>query len=224
MPKVIPVTAEMMDARRVEKAAGLKQQTIAAPPAPEPRVHPAAIQPAPLPTVSIPAVVVPEPNLAPETKRRIITLCGSTTKAGDQIRAESVRLTIAGNIVLIPNVDMTSAKGLFETTKECPSCHNKPGLIQICTLCNHVGTVQAIDEKQMAAVKGRLDALHLEKIAMSDLVHFVNVKGYFGESTTSELKHSMLLKKSLSFFESDKAPFKLLAEAGYSEQNSEWTC
>jgi hypothetical protein len=55
-------------------------------------------------------------------------------------------------------------------------------------------------------VKERLDALHLQKIAVADEVLILNVNGYIGESTARELRHAIELGKSVRFLEPDKAP------------------
>jgi hypothetical protein len=55
-------------------------------------------------------------------------------------------------------------------------------------------------------VKERLDALHLQKIALADEVLILNVNGYIGESTARELRHAVELGKSVRFLEPDKAP------------------
>jgi len=55
-------------------------------------------------------------------------------------------------------------------------------------------------------IKERLDALHLQKIAIADEVFILNVNGYIGESTAGELRHAIELGKSVRFLEPDKAP------------------
>jgi hypothetical protein len=55
-------------------------------------------------------------------------------------------------------------------------------------------------------VKERLDALHLQKIALADEVLILNVNGYIGESTARELRHAIELGKEVRFLEPDKAP------------------
>jgi hypothetical protein len=189
MGKVTRVTQDMIeahDAERVEKLAGLKGAPV--------RVVKQTTQ-------------TKQADLEPlDAKPQIVTLCGSMAKASGAMDQEAVRLTLLGLVVLIPNVDMRKSKDLFETTKECPSCHKKAGLIDICTLCGHSGRVLALDEEKMNLIKVRLDALHFSKIEMSDIVHFVNVDGYFGESTTNELKRAISLAKPLSFFLPDKIP------------------
>lgn len=56
-----------------------------------------------------------------------------------------------------------------------------------------------------AALKARLDALHLCKIEMADEVLILNVGGYIGESTKNELAHAKRLGKDICFLEPEKA-------------------
>jgi hypothetical protein len=55
-------------------------------------------------------------------------------------------------------------------------------------------------------VKERLDALHLQKIALADEVLILNVDGHIGESTARELRYATELGKTVRFLEPDKAP------------------
>lgn len=53
--------------------------------------------------------------------------------------------------------------------------------------------------------KARLDWLHKRKIDLADRAHFLNVGGYIGESTRSELEYARSLGKRISFLEPDAA-------------------
>lgn len=52
--------------------------------------------------------------------------------------------------------------------------------------------------------KTRLDALHLQKIDLSDRVLVLNVDGYIGESTTREIAYAIYRGKMLSFLDEIK--------------------
>jgi hypothetical protein len=50
--------------------------------------------------------------------------------------------------------------------------------------------------------KAVLDRVHKDKIALSDVALFLNVFGYMGESTLSELAYAQRVKKTIFFLES----------------------
>ncbi len=54
--------------------------------------------------------------------------------------------------------------------------------------------------------KEALDVLHKKKIDISDEVLILNVGGYIGDSTQSELDHAVAGGKSIRFLEPDNAP------------------
>jgi len=89
--------------------------------------------------------------LSPASRRRIITLCGST-RFRQAFADWNARLTLQGYIVL--------TVGVFE---------HKDGI------------------QLTAAQKAALDALHKDKIAISDEILVLDVDGYIGESTRSEI-------------------------------------
>jgi hypothetical protein len=55
-------------------------------------------------------------------------------------------------------------------------------------------------------VKKRLDALHLQTMALADEVLILNVNGYIGESIARELRRAIELGKSVRFLEPDNVP------------------
>uniref|UniRef100_UPI003F4962CC hypothetical protein n=1 Tax=Actinoplanes sp. CA-151224 TaxID=3239904 RepID=UPI003F4962CC len=56
------------------------------------------------------------------------------------------------------------------------------------------------DAEQVTDVeKAALDALHLEKIRLADVVHVVNPYGYVGESTKAEIRYAQWLGKPVSY-------------------------
>ena len=63
----------------------------------------------------------------------------------------------------------------------------------------------ADDEELTQETKIRLDNLHKEKINMSDAIFVVNVGGYIGESTYSEIDWAQRMKKEV-YFLVDPAP------------------
>ena len=72
------------------------------------------------------------------------------------------------------------------------------------TLDNHIVLAPFIfhhadDEELTQEAKIRLDNLHKEKINMSDAIFVVNVGGYIGESTYSEIDWAQRMKKEVYF-------------------------
>ena len=52
-----------------------------------------------------------------------------------------------------------------------------------------------------AEQKVKLDALHKQKIDLADEVLVLNVKGYIGESTSSEIEHAQNSGKKIRYLE-----------------------
>lgn len=59
---------------------------------------------------------------------------------------------------------------------------------------------------QIIARKVKLDALHKEKIDMSQAIVVIDVDGYVGSSTDSEIKHALKAGKEIFWYDVDKAP------------------
>ena len=57
-----------------------------------------------------------------------------------------------------------------------------------------------IDEK----TKKMLDEMHRQKINMSDEIYVINLNGYIGESTKSEIEYAQLKGKKISYLENVK--------------------
>ena len=55
-----------------------------------------------------------------------------------------------------------------------------------------------IDEE----MKRMLDEMHKQKIDMSDEIYVINVGGYIGESTKSEIEYAKRNSKKISYLES----------------------
>lgn len=108
---------------------------------------------------------------------KIICLCGSTQKALEDFREQNKRLTFAGHIVLSIGVDTKSDDSLFA----------------------------GMDFNQREKMKHDLDMLHLRKIDLADEVMILNRDGYVGQSTMRELKYAILLGKTITWLEPEKA-------------------
>ena len=92
----------------------------------------------------------------------VITLCGST-RFKDAFYEVQKQLTLAGNIVI--------SVGLF----------------------GHSGDEEVwdgMDEGTLSKTKEMLDDMHKRKIDMADSIYVINVDGYIGESTKSEMQYS----------------------------------
>ena len=102
----------------------------------------------------------------------VVCLCGST-KFKDEFVRQGFNETLAGKIVLSIGCDMKSDDELFG--------HMTP--------------------EQFSEVKARLDELHKRKIDMADEVLILNVGGYIGSSTRSELEYAQASGKKIRFLE-----------------------
>ena len=79
-------------------------------------------------------------------------------------------------------------------------------MLEILTLCGwvvllpgyfgHCARFPISDE-----VKESLDALHKKKIDMSDAIYVLNIDGYIGESTRSEIEYAILHNKEIIYYE-----------------------
>ena len=95
-------------------------------------------------------------------KYKVITLCGST-RFKDEFMEAQKRLTLEGNIVI--------SVGLFGHSGD-----------------NEVW--EDMDEGTLTATKEMLDDIHKRKIDMSDEIYVINVGGYIGTSTRSEINYA----------------------------------
>jgi hypothetical protein len=103
---------------------------------------------------------------------KIVVLCGST-RFMEAFQEANLRETIEGNIVLSVGCNTKSDAELF--------------------LEKHGG--------QMGALKQRLDELHKRKIDLADEVLVLNVSGYIGESTRSEIEYATARRKLIRYLE-----------------------
>ena len=95
-------------------------------------------------------------------KYKVITLCGSS-RLKDAFMETQKRLTLEGNIVI--------SVGLF----------------------GHSGDEEVwdgMDEGALSKTKRMLDDMHKRKIDMADEIYVINVDGYIGESTRSEIEYA----------------------------------
>ena len=106
-------------------------------------------------------------------KYKVITLCGST-RFKDAFMEEQKRLTLEGNIVI--------SVGLF----------------------GHAGDSEVWEgmaEDTMTKTKEMLDDMHKRKIDMADEIFVINVGGYIGSSTRSEIEYAAATGKAVRYLE-----------------------
>lgn len=95
-------------------------------------------------------------------KYNIITLCGSVRFKEEFLKIQE-KLTLDGNIVLVPNF-FTCLKGNISSK-----------------------------------TKKMLDEMHRQKIDVSNEIFVINVNGYIGESTKSEIEYAVAKKKKVKY-------------------------
>ncbi len=93
---------------------------------------------------------------------KVITLCGST-RFKDAFMEVQKRLTLEGNIVI--------SVGLFGHSGDDEVWEN-------------------MDEGTLTRTKEMLDDMHKRKIDMADEIFVINVGGYIGDSTRSEILYA----------------------------------
>ncbi len=104
----------------------------------------------------------------------VITLCGSTRFKNEFYEAQK-RLTLEGNIVI--------SVGLF----------------------GHSGDKEVwdgMDEDTLSKSKIMLDDMHKRKVDMADAIYVINVGGYIGDSTKSEIEYAKSHGKEVRYLES----------------------
>lgn len=104
---------------------------------------------------------------------KVITLCGST-KFKDAFLKVQKDLTLKGNIVI--------SVGLFGHSGDSEVWDN-------------------MDEGTFTKTKKMLDDMHKRKIDMSDEIFVINVGGYIGESTKSEIEYAKKTGKKINYLE-----------------------
>lgn len=106
-------------------------------------------------------------------KYNVVTLCGSTRFKNEFMEAQK-RLTLEGNIVI--------SVGLFGHSGDQEVWEN-------------------MDEGTLTKTKEMLDDMHKRKIDMADSIYVINVGGYIGESTKSEIEYALSHGKTVRFLE-----------------------
>lgn len=104
---------------------------------------------------------------------KVITLCGSTRFKDEFLEAQK-RLTLEGNIVI--SVGLVGHSGDHEVWEN-------------------------MDEGTLTATKEMLDDMHKRKIDMADEIYVINVGGYIGESTRSEIEYAVIHGKTVKYLE-----------------------
>ena len=107
---------------------------------------------------------------------KVITLCGST-KFKDEFLKVQKELTLKGNIVI--------SVGLFGHSGDNEVWEN-------------------MDEGTLTKTKEMLDDMHKRKIDMADEIFVINIDGYIGESTKSEIEYAKANGKTISYLENIK--------------------
>jgi len=103
---------------------------------------------------------------------KIVCLCGST-RFGKAFQDANLNETLVGNIVLSIGCNMKSDTEIF----------------------GH------LSEAKLTEIKVKLDELHKRKIDLADEVLILNVGGYIGQSTRSELEYAKAHNKIIRFLE-----------------------
>lgn len=106
-------------------------------------------------------------------KYKVVTLCGST-RFKEQFMEAQKRLTLEGNIVI--------SVGLF----------------------GHAGDQEVwddMDEGTLSKTKEMLDDMHKRKIDMADEIYVINVGGYIGDSTRSEIQYAEAHGKAVRYYQ-----------------------
>ena len=104
---------------------------------------------------------------------KVITLCGST-RFKDEFMEVQKRLTLEGNIVI--------SVGLFGHSGDNEVWEN-------------------MDEGTLTRTKEMLDDMHKRKIDMADEIYVINVGGYIGSSTRSEIDYAKAAGKPVQYLE-----------------------
>ncbi|MBO4407504.1 MAG: hypothetical protein J5849_07360 [Clostridia bacterium] len=106
-------------------------------------------------------------------KYKVVTLCGST-RFRDAFTEAQKRLTLEGNIVI--------SVGLFGHSGDREVWEN-------------------MDEGALTRTKEMLDDMHKRKIDMADEIYVINVGGYIGASTRSEIEYARAHGKPVRYLE-----------------------
>lgn len=105
---------------------------------------------------------------------KIVTLCGSTKFKKEFLEVQK-KFTLLGYIVI--------SVGLFGHSGDNEVWEN-------------------MDEGTLTKTKSMLDDMHKRKIDLSDMIYVINVGGYIGESTRSEIEYAKSTGKEVHYLES----------------------
>ncbi len=114
-------------------------------------------------------------------KYKVITLCGST-RFKDQFLEAQKKLTLQGNIVI--------SVGLFGHSGDQEVWEN-------------------MEEGTLTKTKQMLDDMHRHKIDMADEIFVINVGGYIGASTQSEIAYALAAGKQVTYLENPDNSIKI---------------
>lgn len=114
-------------------------------------------------------------------KYKVITLCGST-RFKDQFLETQKKLTLQGNIVI--------SVGLFGHSGDQEVWEN-------------------MEEGTLTKTKQMLDDMHRHKIDMADEIFVINVGGYIGASTQSEIAYALAAGKQVTYLENPDNSIKI---------------
>ena len=106
-------------------------------------------------------------------KYKVVTLCGST-RFKEQFMKAQKELTLNGYIVI--------SVGLFGHSGDSEVWEN-------------------MDEGTLTKTKEMLDDMHKRKIDMADEIFVINVNGYIGDSTKSEIEYAKRTGKIVNYLE-----------------------
>ena len=106
-------------------------------------------------------------------KYPVVTLCGST-RFKDEFMEAQKRLTLEGKIVI--------SVGLFGHSGDQEVWEN-------------------MDEGTLTKTKEMLDDMHKRKIDLADSIYVINVGGYIGDSTRSEIEYAEKHDKKIEYLE-----------------------
>jgi len=106
-------------------------------------------------------------------KYKVITLCGST-RFKEQFMNIQKELTLKGYIVI--------SVGIFGHSGDSEVWKN-------------------MDEETLTKTKEMLDDMHKRKIDMADEIFVINVNGYIGDSTKSEIEYAQRIGKTVKYLE-----------------------
>lgn len=106
-------------------------------------------------------------------KYKVVTLCGSTRFKEEFMKAQK-ELTLQGYIVI--------SVGLYGHSGDAEVWEN-------------------MDEGTLTKTKEMLDDMHKRKIDMADEIFIINVGGYIGDSTKSEIEYAKQTGKVVKYLE-----------------------